>query len=984
MSLESIKNLVKVSKFCLVLLISTFVLPCALPAQQPYMWRLTDEDGLPSMTVYNLLQDSKGYMWFGTEAGLCRFDGREFKLFAAPTAKSRSATSLNEDKYGNVWFRNFAKQIFKIEKDKVHEIALPAHVTDALAYQFNLGDSLMLIDWTKVYVQSIPKKTWTKVAEIKSENDIFWDIHSDKDNGFWLFSQKGISKYKAGKLSIISETEHPQRFFVKDKKLYTFEDTRGRLLVWEQDQKQVLLPDAFTALSKQIIHSMYIDKSQNYWFCTSVGVFGFDRAGKALWAGKVLLPNIDVSRILQDREGVYWITTLKEGIFVLPQLDILLYNQLNSNLPTPVINCMETIGNKTLVLGLNNGVAYQFSAQKGVGLAYQTGQKQQIETMYYHEIYQKLYVGVSNLSVFKIESSVPIEQYSGGALKKIAFLNNQDAVLAGGSEARMARVHPEIAKEPMLDKSWLKYYPLYTKSLNVPIYSQIIVKRTRSVCVDKAKQEFWIASVDGLLLYQKNGVREIFDHKGKSIFGITITQSEDGTIWVGTIEQGLYGLKDYKVVTHLDQSKGLAGNFCRAISIEKNILWFSTGKGIQRYDTQKGDLQLFNKQDGLHTYDVLDLKIWRDTLWVATPKGLLSMHKDSLKTNQTPPLIYIQAFKIAEEPLKLNDTYTLPYHKNNLKIEFQGLAYRSRGEFKYKYRMLGLDSVWIFTNHANGLARYSSLPVGTYEFQVKAVNEDGIESEGMAIIQIVILPPWWQTWWAYMLWLGLLVGTLWLGFWWRLKRIQQKNKIEQDLRSSQLATLKVQMNPHFIFNALNSIQEFIWLNEKRLANQYLGKFADLMRLTLDMSNEKEVSLADEIKVLKLYLELENVRFENLAYQFELAPDLPTESIYIPSMLIQPYIENAIKHGLLHIEGERKLCIEMHQNNDFLICNIQDNGIGRKRSQEIQKVHPKRHKSFATSATQKRLDLLNYGRQNRILVNVLDLPNGTRVELQIPI
>ncbi len=962
--------------------------PLNLPAQQPYMWHITDEEGLPSMTVYHVIQDTRGFMWFGTEVGVCRFDGRTFKRYPAPSAKARSGTSLSEDKYGNIWFRNFAKQLFKIEKERVVELKIPEESNNLLAYLHTTQDSVMVMDWNYTYISHTKHTNWRKIATPNVEMN--WEMYNTKDNNLFLLTEAGIFTYKNGFFKLFDKTESPKRFFAKNKKTFTFQDELNRLVCWENGKKTIL-PYVFEALKKQIIHSFYIDNQNNFWFSTATGLFGYDKAGKPLFAGKPLLPNIDVSHILQDREGSYWISTLKDGVYVMPNLYVHIYNTQNSNLPADAVNCLSE-QNAHLLLGFNNGTVGKFSVQKGITHLYETGGKQQVEALYYHTKHQKLYVSAGKMLIFEPDNPQSIYSYQIGAVKKIAWLNDQDMIFAAGADARIVRTKPTWGTPISTQNVWHQSFE--KDAFNQNIYSLIINrKRNRSVWVNEAKQVFWLASIDGLMMCEAGKpMREVRDTKNKSIYAISFTESIDGTLWVGTIEQGLYAIKNNKVVQHFTQENGLAGNFCRGLWADGYIIWVNTGKGIQRYDIKTGEITHFNRHDGLHTYDISDIHILHDTLWVATPKGLLIVHTDSLKRNLTPPLIYIQAFKVFEIEQKQNDNYTLTHDKNNVKIEFQGLAYRSRGEFKYKYRMLGLDSTWIFTDNTNNFARYPSLPTGVYEFQVKAVNEDGIESEGMAIIQIIILPPWWQTWWASLLWLSMLVGSLWLIFWWRLRRVQARNHIEQALRSSQLATLKVQMNPHFIFNALNSIQEFIWLNEKRLANQYLGKFADLMRLTLDMSNESYVSLHDEIKVLNLYLELEGVRFENLAYQFTVNENIDTNNIYIPSMLIQPYVENAIKHGLLHLQEQRNLSISMSQNEagDMIFCTIQDNGIGRKRSNEIQNAHPRKHKSFALSATQKRLELLNYGHKKSISVRIIDLANengkalGTKVELQIPI
>jgi tetratricopeptide (TPR) repeat protein len=224
-----------------------------------------------------------------------------------------------------------------------------------------------------------------------------------------------------------------------------------------------------------------------------------------------------------------------------------------------------------------------------------------------------------------------------------------------------------------------------------------------------------------------------------------------------------------------------------------------------------------------------------------------------------------------------------------------------------------------------------------------------------------------------------------------LKETQKRLAIEKQYRNSELKALKAQMNPHFIFNALNSIQDYIVLNQKNLASDYLGKFADLIRNYLHFSNTGFISITDEIHNLNLYLELEKLRFEEqLKYTFQVDETVNFETINIPTMLIQPYVENALKHGLLHKKENRKLNISiLKTSNKIIECIIEDNGIGRDKSKEINKKREAHHKSFALKATTERLDLLNYGREKKIGVKIIDLKEGehavgTKVVLKIPI
>lgn len=224
-----------------------------------------------------------------------------------------------------------------------------------------------------------------------------------------------------------------------------------------------------------------------------------------------------------------------------------------------------------------------------------------------------------------------------------------------------------------------------------------------------------------------------------------------------------------------------------------------------------------------------------------------------------------------------------------------------------------------------------------------------------------------------------------------LKIKQQELEIEK--RDSELAALKSQMNPHFIFNALNSIQELYTIGDKKMANEQMANFASLTRKVLDVSGKQKIDLSDEIDILTKYLELEGIRFENeFSYQINLSENIDEDYIQLPPMLIQPYVENAIKHGLLHKKGAKQLNINfsLNENERILFCVVIDNGIGRNASAEINKNRSNSHVSFATSATQKRLDLINKDKANSVAVlfdDVIDEQQkivGTKVIIQIPL
>ncbi|HPW97370.1 MAG TPA: histidine kinase, partial [Flavobacterium sp.] len=210
------------------------------------------------------------------------------------------------------------------------------------------------------------------------------------------------------------------------------------------------------------------------------------------------------------------------------------------------------------------------------------------------------------------------------------------------------------------------------------------------------------------------------------------------------------------------------------------------------------------------------------------------------------------------------------------------------------------------------------------------------------------------------------------------------------LNQSTLKAIKSQMNPHFFYNALNTIQSYILANDKKQAVNYLSKFSSLTRTILEMSEKETVTVAEEIKTLSFYLDIEKARF-NDDFEYEIIINEATlEQIKIPSLLIQPYVENAIKHGLLHKNGAKKLTIVFEENGNYLDISIIDNGIGRTKSEELKLLRKNPHQSFATEAMQQKIDLLNKHKINKISIEIIDnystqkTPKGTTVLIKIPL
>ena len=315
---------------------------------------------------------------------------------------------------------------------------------------------------------------------------------------------------------------------------------------------------------------------------------------------------------------------------------------------------------------------------------------------------------------------------------------------------------------------------------------------------------------------------------------------------------------------------------------------------------------------------------------------------------------------------------------------------------QYAYKLERYNKDWTYVTASRHFADYTKVSPGTYIFRVTGSNNNNVWNEDGVTLTIIISPPWYQTWFFRIGAALLLFFMIWIFIFLRVRHIRKKHKmekkvllIEKQLFDIQQKALRLQMNPHFIFNSLNSIQSYVLSNDVDLAVNYLGRFSQLMRLILSNSRESVVSLADELLAIQHYLEIEKLRFEEkFTYSVIVDPEIDDEFTGVPPMIIQPYIENAIIHGLNHKPTPGHLTISFKQKGSLLLCSIEDNGVGRAKATDIKRRSGLNSKSRGMMITKERLEILSEKSDEKFSVKVIDLkdksgvPAGTRVELLI--
>ena len=484
-----------------------------------------------------------------------------------------------------------------------------------------------------------------------------------------------------------------------------------------------------------------------------------------------------------------------------------------------------------------------------------------------------------------------------------------------------------------------------------------------------------------------------------------------GNLWLGTWAGGLslfdYKKDSFKTFTEKD---GLANNTVFSIVEDNNgRLWLGTRNGLSRFDPVTKMFKNYDYKDGLQG-NIFAAGVrergahfkGRDgTLYFGGNNGFNFFDPDQLEVNSPIAPLVITEFKVFDKQIKgavESKTIVLDHAQNYFSFEFASLSFYNPAKNQYAYKLEGVDKDWVYSGSRH-YAGYTNIDPGKYTFRVKGTNNDGVwNEEGISMI-VIIKPPWYRTSWAYIIFTLSVAGLVYAFMRYRINKIRMQHEIVvQKHKASELEmqALRAQMNPHFIFNSLNSINRFILQNNKEQASEYLTKFSKLVRLILQNSNVSLITLESELEALQLYLELESLRF-NHRFNFKISVDdeIDTEVIKVPPLIIQPYAENAIWHGLMHLPAGQagkqdigNLEIEITEEANFLQIKISDDGIGRKKAAELKSKSATTHKSMGLKITEDRIATMNEkGTREAVTINDLVHPDGsaagTEVIIKIP-
>jgi ligand-binding sensor domain-containing protein/two-component sensor histidine kinase len=939
-------------------------------AQDPIAFQITTEEGLPNQTIYSVVQDQKGFIWLGTDAGLYRYDGVRYKEYKSPYQKSRSVTGLTLAQNGRLYMYNFNGQIFYIEKDSLFFLSswnngiISNICTDTV-------NQLWVAHDRGIVVLNNKTNKWTNYST-NCDNNNSGFTHScfiEKDNTLWCIGSQGLVaiknnrktffsvKWKEGKVS----GEYQLAYNSKDKFVFSrvggeiFKLVNGHIKSFYSKNLNPLLQDKKITRAEE-------DADGRIWIFTFSGIVIYDIKKDI---SEIYYGDKCFSSGICDNENTYWLATLDDGLLRIPEINHKIWqvkDSKNNNIKISKLKCSD----KHIAFSSSNGIVGTLDFKSNLSQLISLDTKLDIQSLALTESKKDVLFSIQN-SIYKTNQKSYTEVIKSFPPTKDLLQIGNHYIIATSRGAYWINGN-DIKQSQTLNGLWC-----------------------RSVVVNKEKNKLYIATNKGIDIFYKNNINWIKINtllKDVQITSLHVSETNDvySLSYNGSIHQ-IEKDKETKLLVTLPEYIN-----AHQIIVKKNKLYGATNKGLYVFNLKGQLLQIVNRLSGLASDNINALDIDSNYIWLASSKGIEQI---PLTLNEKTSLskIYLNSISINNILQEFDEHLSLKY-KQGFSVKLEAVSLSSENQFQYAYRLNKAN--WLYLPATISDINIPPLNSGAFKLDIKLVNHLGNDSLNTITIKGYVAPPFWQTWWFYILIGCVFVFIATIVFKNRIKRLERKQAkelerihIEHQLKLSQETALRAQMNPHFIFNVLNSIKSYIYENDKKKAASYLQRFSDLVRKILEQSSMSWVKLDEEIELLKLYIELESMLFiDEFHYSIQIDDSIDISHTSLPSLILQPFIENAFKHGLRHKNGEKNLEIAfaMDEANSTLIVTISDNGIGRDQSKLINDNNSKKHQSFSTEAINK-VKTLNQNQSGIIAIDYVDLFNnyqsiGTSVVIKI--
>lgn len=960
-----------------VLLLYSLLLPVITLAQQPVFRHYTANDGLPSSEIYKVIQDKAGFMWFATDRGIARFDGYSFHTISTADGLSDNTVfALHEDDKGRIWYHPYSSRVGYLYNGIPHVYPHNAIIRDFL--KGGVIDGIVIGENDDFLICSEnPHAFEIKMMHIASDGKADTAYHT-----------KYLDIYisKTGKQCVCSGSMRSDTIRVLSaqtkKLLFTLPggtkemvgsvylnkrndilgiNTASRIFIYKNDSciKTIKVKDRVLCLD--------FDNNENL-------LVGYLHKGFEIYSASSnydihtrFLENYSITGIACDRDGGLWFCTLESGVYYLPYGFSYTFN-VDNGLPQSRAKQIRNISGDAVVIFVDKSFVKVYkNAHNEYAIR---GSKDALSDISYDPLTGKVYVIA--FSPFKIP------------FKNVVFLEGI-STMAVGKDAVWYFSASHLQKA---DKNGHKL-------LDTMLFADRIER-----LFQKDEGDLLIGTIEGLYEYSSKGsliaLKNYHPLLNSRISDIKRLDNE--YIAIATIGQGILLVhnNDFAHPEQLTVKDGLPSTMCNVLLPDSTTIWVGTNKGLCRIDNvldkAKRTFYVFDSRNAIISNEINDLCKIDNNLWIATMNGI-SILSRSISPLKTDIPLYIEQVLVNGNAINKESNAPFTYRQNNINIFFTGLNYEDAGKLLYRYRLKGLDDKWNTTANRNVV--YNKLVPGSYVFELNLIGPNQQRSSVTRQYSFTIQKPYWSTWWFISLCGALAVSSIYMLVYFRIKVVKKNAAIKSDLNKFREQALRSQMNPHFLYNSMNSIQNFIRKNDQDQSIDLLVKFSSLMRLTFNNSGAQLVTIAEDLRALNLYVEIESQRFPGkFKFHSEIDSAIHIGTTHIPPFLIQPFVENAILHGFTvkDTPGDIWLAISLQQKS--IKITIRDNGIGREKALEIKRrkerylLSPDR-KDSAVSVTETRITQV-WGRNAPAGVfKIVDLyeagvPAGTLVEFYLPL
>lgn len=953
-------------------------------AQQPFLHSYSVSDGLPSNEVYDIFQDSQGFLWFATDAGASRYDGYRFVNFTSRDGLPDNVVfGFFEDHCGRIWFRTYNGLLSYFDGTRIIQPPVNTKLRSLLkgcvvnSIYVDKKDTLwlgisgdhplvcVLPGFNDIGQSSLRGTQESIIREMAAGAYLVSGRLTTTGSPVWFYPQKSVQPVELGVISSSISSINCSQL-----------PSGGTLLNsgtkwWIIEGGKIKCEGAAAMIIRA---TSYHDST--FWICKGrqEGADLVQNSTNGLRVIRTVLRDYSVTDCLQDHEGGVWFSTLEGGVYYMPYPEVEDYSDF-AIAPGEKFMSLAVFGSRHVLVLSSVGNIFSPNSDD-VTFPVQGGQRSYYTCMLISN--ETIAVGsYENSFIFnpRIDQRIPIHDSANNIIPFVSLAAIDSSYMYGVAirSLFLINLHTGIADT--------LYCPL--------------PERMRCICTGQ-NDTLWMGGLTGLWAIPRGGTPVNMGETKPELserIDFIYYDSTTNRLWMSSKGKGLMLMESGRMVDLTGLNPAIPAN-CRAIYAdeEKNI-WVATNLGVYCV-SEKADGHFtsreFSVRNGLPSNDIAGITRIGDTLWLAAADRVIRFRLSEYPVNRVPPPLKVK--KILADgneivPWPADSLYEFTAGTGTITFTYSALSFKSLGHVNYQFRLEGADTSWKSTQSTE--TAFYALPPGEYSFNLIARNNDGAASPPL-VLRFVILPPVWQRWWFIALAVFSITAVLVAIAKNHFQRLRKQQLFNQRLVEMEMTALRAQMSPHFIFNAINSIHNFVLTGDRNSSATYLSKFARLIRNVLENSSQKQITLAKEIETLRLYLEIERMRFsEDFSFTITTDGNLDADRVTIIPLLLQPYVENAIWHGLLHKKGHGSLLVSVKDAGDMLLCIIDDDGIGREMA-AINKQHRMGSaSSMGGEISQRRLNLLNDQYGTRYSVTYTDKKNndgtaaGTRVELLIP-